>query len=189
MQSKRGIRQLVGLGLLLTALLAISSPAFAHGTPAEAANKKLVVDFYKALNAANADGAMKERIEGIAEKYLGADYVQHSESFAHLPGPGSARDRLVRMFQSMPAMQGMPEPKTLAVMAEGDMVMMLTSREMPAPAGAPAKPAYIFNMFRVAKGHLVEHWDVSSMPLGPGGPPMPPAGVMPPAAELPAQGR
>ena len=93
MQSKRGIRQLVGLGLLLTALLAISSPAFAHGTPAEAANKKLVVDFYKALNAANADGAMKERIEGIAEKYLGADYVQHSESFAHLPGPGSARDR------------------------------------------------------------------------------------------------
>ena len=161
---------LKALGLPLAMWLAAQSPAIAHEEPAEAANRQVVLDFYKALNDADAAGRTKELIPAIAVKYLGADYVQHSEMFASLPGPGSVRDKLVRMFQNMPAMKGMPAPKVVSVMAQGDLVMMLTVRQLPDPASGLLKPAYIFNMFRVKDGQLVEHWDVGSMP-----PPMPPS--------------
>ena len=170
-------RGLVAGGLMLAAGV---SPALAHETAAETANKKVVTDFYKALDAADKDGATKLRIKGIAETYLGPDYVQHSELFAKFPGPGSARDKLIRMFQSMPAMK-LPPAKTLSVMAQGDLVMMLTARDMPDPATGQTTSAYIFNMFRVKNGKLVEHWDVSRQPLGP--PPAMPGTVPPPPSD------
>lgn len=183
------MRHLKHMGLAVAASLAIASPAFAQGAAQEAANKKIVLDFYQAMNDADAAGAMKERIQGIAEKYISPEYVQHAEAFANLPGPGNARDKLIRMFQSMPAMKAPPAPKTIAIMAEGDMVMMLTAREMPDPATGKVKAAYIFNMFRVKGGQLVEHWDVSQMPAGgpggPGGPGMPPGMMPPPGAGAP----
>ena len=173
-------------GILCAVMLATASPALAHDTPAEAANKKVVLDFYQALNAADATGTTKARIQGIAEKYLSPDYVQHAASLVDMPGPGTARDKLVRMFQGMPAMKPMPAPKTIAVMAEGDRVMMLTAREMPDPATGQLKQAYIFNMFRVRDNKLVEHWDVGTptMPSpGAGTPPMPSPGAGAPPSQ------
>lgn len=158
-------RSLVVSGLMFVVGLSTASPVLAHETRAEAANKKVVIDFYDALNAADADGATKVRIKKIAETYLAPDYIQRSELFASLPGPGSARDRLIRMFQNMPAMK-LPPSKTLSVMAEGDLVMMLTARDMPDPITGKVKSTYIFNMFRVRNGMLVEHWDISSQPPG-----------------------
>lgn len=161
-------------GILCAAMLATASPALAHDTPAEAANKKVVLDFYQALNTADATGTTKTRIQAIAEKYLSPDYIQHAAPFVDLPGPGTARDKLVRMFQGMPAMKPMPAPETISVMAEGDRVMMLTARAMPDPATGQLKQAYIFNMFRVKNAKLVEHWDVGTptMPSpGAGAPP------------------
>lgn len=174
------------LGLAAATLLAAASPALAQNTPAEAANKKVVLDFYQALNDAEAARATGERIQGIAEKYISPGYVQHSEMFANLPGPGSARDKLVRMFQGMPPMS-MPPSRTLAVMAEGDRVMLLTARDMPDPATGTSKPNYIFNMFRLKDRQLLEHWSVSEMPSGPrpgaagGGP-----GTRVPGSDMPA---
>lgn len=161
------------------ASLALASPALAHEERGEAANKQLVLDFYQALNDADAAGTTKARIQTIAETYLSPDYVQHAEAFAHLPGPGSARDKLIRMFQTMPTMK-LPPSKTLAVMAEGDLVMMLTTRDMPDPATKGVSQAYIFNMFRVKDGRLVEHWDISPPPPGAGAPGAPPPGALPP---------
>jgi predicted SnoaL-like aldol condensation-catalyzing enzyme len=170
-------RSLGATGLMLAAWLSAASPVLAHETRTEAANKKVVIDFYNALNAADADGATKVRIKGIAETYLAPDYIQRSERFANLPGPGSARDKLIRMFQSMPAIK-LPPSKTLSVMAEGDLVMMLTVRDFPDPATGQKKSTYIFNMFRVRNGMLVEHWDISPQPPGPPPPGMP--GLVPP---------
>jgi len=164
-----------GLGLALVLSLVTASAVSAE-TPAEQANKKLVLDFYAALNQADATHSTKERIQGIAEQFLAPDYRQHSEMFQKLPGPGTARDKLIRMFQSMPPMSqaDMGTPATVAIMAEGDLVMMLTSRVRADPSTSEIKTAYIFNMFRVRGGKLVEHWDVAASPMGgppPGGPP------------------
>ena len=170
------IATLKPVGMAYAALLAAASPAFAHDVPAEAANKQVVLDFYQALNTADASGTTSTQIQAIAEKYLSPDYVQHAEQLADLPGPGTARDKLIRMFQAMPAMKAMPAPRTIAVMAEGDRVMMLTARELPDPATGRLKQAYIFNMFRVKNAKLVEHWDVGTptMPTpGAGAPPTP----------------
>ena len=161
--------------------LALAVPALAENTPTEAANKKVVLDFYAALNEADASHSIKERIPAIAEKFLSPQYTQHT---LLLPGPGSDRDKLVRMFQSRPAMPAgappMPRQRTDAVMAEGDRVMLLTSRDMPDPATGSVKPVYVFNMFRLKDGKLVEHWDINPA-MGP-----PPAG---PAPGAPAPGR
>ena len=163
--------RLGAMGLVLAAALAVAPAATAANTPVEAANKKTVLDFYAALNEATATNSLKERIPGIAEKFLSPAYTQHT---LHLPGPGTDREKLIRMFQSRP-----PEPpagtqapapqRTDAVMAEGDRVMLLTSREQRDPATGETKPVYVFNMFRIKDGKLVDHWDV--MPAGVGPPP------------------
>lgn len=175
--------------LPFVALLAVSSPVLAHDTAAEAANKKVVLAFYQALNDADAAGTTKARIQGIAETYISPAYVQHAEAFANLPGPGSARDKLIRMFQSMPPMK-QPPSRTVEVMAENDMVMLLTARDMPDPAGG-TKPAYIFNMFRVKDGRLAEHWSIVPPPPGMGAAPMTPPGAgvpgTPPSGPVPAR--
>jgi predicted SnoaL-like aldol condensation-catalyzing enzyme len=168
MRPIRLFRKLFGLILAVAVLLGAATPALADNTATEAANKQLVLDFYQALNAADVAGAMPARIQAIAQKYLAPDYVQHSTAFADLPGPGTARDRLIRMFQTRPAMKPLPPATTLALMAEGDRVMMLTARAMPDPATGRDKQAYIFNMFRVRNGQLVEHWDITPIMPPPG---------------------
>lgn len=183
------VRTFRRLSVALFAAAAIGSPALAHETPEELANEQVVLDFYAALNEGDATGTTKERIADIAEKYLSPDYTQHSEQLKNLPGEGSDRDKLIRMFQSMPAMPGPAPspPTTVAIMSEGDLVMMLTSREMTNPATGKTSTSYIFNMFRVKDGKLTEHWDGSSgggaggPPSGAGGPPggMPPGGPPP----------
>jgi predicted SnoaL-like aldol condensation-catalyzing enzyme len=175
MRYASNILRLSGIGVVLAVGLALASTATAANTPTEAANKKTVLDFYAALNAADATHTMKERIPGIAEKYLSPDYKQHT---LFLPGPGTDREKLVRMFQSRPALPpagttAIPKQRTDAVMAEGDRVMLLTSRDQPDPATGELKPSYIFNMFRLKNGKLVEHWDVSPGMAGP------PAGAPP----------
>ena len=179
MHSPSNIFRLNRIGLVLAAGLAMAS-AVAENTPTEAANKKIVLGFYAALNEATASNTMKQRIPAIAEKYLSPEYKQHT---LMLPGPGTDRERLIRMFQSRPAgpppgTAATPPQRTDAVMAEGDRVMLLTSREQRDAATGELKPTYVFNMFRVKDGKLVEHWDVmppgvGPPPAGPGAPPKP----------------
>jgi predicted SnoaL-like aldol condensation-catalyzing enzyme len=162
MSHASNILRLARVGIVLASAWAMASTAVAANTPTEAANKKTVLAFYAALNEATATNTMKQRIQGIAETYLGRDYKQHT---LLLPGPGTDREKLIRMFQSRPpeppAGAAVPPQRTDAVMAEGDRVMLLTSREQRDPATGAVAPSYVFNMFRVKDGKLVEHWDVA----------------------------
>jgi len=181
MRHPSNMLRLSGVALLLAAGLTMALTAAAANTPTEAANKKTVLDFYAALNEADATNSMNERIAAIAQKYLSPDYKQHT---LLLPGSGTDREKLIKMFQSRPprpsaGAAAIPKPRTDAIMAEGDRVMMLTSREQRDPATGELKPSYTFNMFVVKDGKLLEHWDVSPgrmppPPGDPGGPGAPP---------------
>ena len=163
--------------MAMAAVVLAAFPAAAE-TPQEQANEKVVLAFFDALNAGDAAGTTGRDIPIIAEKYLDPSYTQHSEQFKNLPGPGTDRDKLIRMFQSMPPRPAGAGPaamgpqKRIAVMAQGDLVMILFERDMVDSAGA-THPKYIFNMFRVEKGKLTEHWEVADgmgPPPGAGGP-------------------
>ena len=170
--------QLKGLGIAVAAVLLAMSPAGAASyTPSEAVNKKTVLNFYAALNAADATHSMHERIQGIAETYLSPDYIQHGEAFANLPGPGTPRDKLIHFFQALPPLPAsISPPTTVAVMAEADRVILVTARDMPDPATGVTKSSLTWNMFRVIDGKLAEHWDCSP---NMGGPPPEPHGPSP----------
>jgi len=135
--------------------------AQAHDTPQEAANKKLVRDFYTALDDAQIEGTIREKNPGIIEKYIDVDYIQHRE------GGKQGRAGLLESARNAPAparAAGAPNPMAqratlVAIMAEGDRVIQVTSRTMPDPATGGTKPTYIWNMFRIKNGMLAEHWD------------------------------
>jgi predicted SnoaL-like aldol condensation-catalyzing enzyme len=179
-------RFVVRVGLVIAAAVAAVSPAAAH-TPQEQANKQVVLDFYDALNASDAAGTTGADIAVIAETYLDPGYTQHSERLKNLPGPGTDRDKLIRMFQSMPPRPPSAGPaamgpqKRVAVMAEGDLVMLLLQRDMVDAAGV-THANFIFNLFRVKDGKLTEHWDGASGGMGP---PPGAGGAPPPGADRP----
>jgi len=96
------------------------------------------------------------------------NYIQHSETFARF-GQGSAG--LIRLLESrLNAGDSSSEPKlgtsrVLAVMAEGDLVIRVNSRELP---DRSQPPLIIFNLFRIQDGLIAEHWDDMSGNLMPG---------------------
>jgi len=158
--------------------LALSAHAATY-TPQEQANLKLVADFYAALDDADAHADLKQKIRSIAEQYMQADYIQHMEAGKRF---GQGREGFIRMFEQGPAMPAPPAGKApppaqvLSLIANGDIVIRVSSRTMPAAPGAEANPSYIFNMFSIRNGKFAEHWDASSgQALGP-----------PPAAPAPA---
>lgn len=135
--------------------LAAAATSFAADTPEEAANKQLVLDFYRDIEATMATGKMSE-MSKLDAKYLDPGYIQHSVNGQG--GPGKQR-------QAGP-MPKMGPPKLLAITAEGDKVIQVTSRDMTGPDGK-TNETIIFNMFRVKNGKLIEHWDAFGVPSQP----------------------
>lgn len=132
--------------VLLTTILGMGVGQ-AHNTPQEIANKKLVRDFYKAL---------EDRSPGTTEKYIAVDYIQHQE------GGKQGRAGMLEDARANSA-AGLAPPtdraSLVAIIAEGDRVIQVTSRIRPDPATGGSKTVYIWNMFRIEKGMLAEHWD------------------------------
>jgi predicted SnoaL-like aldol condensation-catalyzing enzyme len=162
---------LLAMTALIGAVLPFAAVRSAENTAQEKANMQIVKDFYAALEARSnsPDPDPKPSIREIAAKYMREDYIQHMDS-AQPFGQGS--DGFVRMSESVrdrarsatPAVAPVRPgpPKTLALTAEGDLVLMATERSMPNADGKGSTPGFIFNMFRVKDGKLAEHWDAST---------------------------
>jgi predicted SnoaL-like aldol condensation-catalyzing enzyme len=163
-------------GLLSFGPLAITQAA--TYTAQEAANMKLVADFYAALDEGDAHGDLKQRIRAIAGKYLRPDYIQHMAAAQKYP---QGREGLIQMFEQRPSAPASPvtaalPPATImTLVATGDLVIRVSSRIVPGPQGKAGGPTYIFNMFRIQDGKLAEHWDGSTA-QGMSMPGKPPAG-------------
>lgn len=114
-----------------------------------AANKRLVYDFWREVLEA---GQL-----GRAAAYLDEQYIQHN------PNVASGRAGFVAFFSRFakpaPVAEQVKAP-LVSITAEGDLVVVSFARTLPVP-GSPGKTYTTtgFDMFRVADGKIVEHWD------------------------------
>jgi predicted SnoaL-like aldol condensation-catalyzing enzyme len=153
--------------LLLASLLAVSPLALAqepvtaapdHAAllaspdPVLAANKRLVYDFWREVF----EGGHLE----LADKYLAESYIQHN------PNVPTGRAGFVAFFAKF----AKPEPiadavkaPLVSIVAERDLVILSFAQEHADPADATKKYTTTwFDMFRVADGKIVEHWDAAT---------------------------
>lgn len=154
----------VGCALLTAAVTATPAHAQVAVTPAAnpaallasgdarlAANKQLVADFWREVIEAG-------HLERAAD-YLAEGYVQHN------PNVPTGRDGFVAFFSRFakpkdvaPTIAG----PLVAIVAEGDLVVVSFVSERPDPKDAAKKYTTTwFDMFRVKDGKIVEHWDSS----------------------------
>jgi predicted SnoaL-like aldol condensation-catalyzing enzyme len=134
---------------------AMGSPSVASAeTAREAANKQVVIGYFAALDRLEKlshDEAKKE-LPAVLAKYCRPDYIQHNESMAAY---GQGTVGLMRMFDSAAAGPTLGASHVVTIMAQGDLVTRINTREMPGRAA----PLMIFNLFRLQDGLIAEHWD------------------------------
>jgi predicted SnoaL-like aldol condensation-catalyzing enzyme len=161
----------------MLAVAAVPTVGLAANTPQEAANKQLVLDYYRDIEATVGAGKVSE-LPKVDAKYRHPGYIQHSGGGGG-QGARGAQGREGAAPEGAPGAQGraggaqgaggaapaggpgrMGPPRLLSITAEGDMVNQVTVRTRP---GADGKTSewLIFNLFRVENGKLVEHWDAS----------------------------
>ncbi len=117
--------------------------------PKLAANKKLVFDMWRAI----IQGGHTE----LAPRYFTEDYIQHN------PNVATGRDAMVAFMKSTRPVRPI-QPKitfpVIAIMAEGDLVMVATVSHAPDPENPGHKYAGThFDLFRIENGKIAEHWD------------------------------
>ena len=117
--------------------------------PKLAANKKLVFDMWRAL----IQGGHTE----MAPQYFTEGYIQHN------PNVATGRDAMVAYMKGTRPVRPI-EPKitfpVIAIMAEGDLVMIATVSYADDPEAPGRKYAGThFDMFRIENGKIAEHWD------------------------------
>ncbi|EIZ78109.1 hypothetical protein WSK_3322 [Novosphingobium sp. Rr 2-17] len=129
------------------------------------ANVAIVKRFLSDLRAAMMTGDAA-KIRAVAERYMAADYIQHSSAFP--PGREGYITAMTKFnFNAPPGAGGRPPgaggpppgaggmPKDLQFVGNRDYVMWMS--EAP-PGPGSTSPSYAFNAFRISKGKLVEHW-------------------------------
>jgi len=114
-----------------------------------AANKRLVYDFWREVF----EGGHME----LADKYMAESYIQHN------PMVPTGRAAFVEAFgkRVKPApIEARVKAPLVAVVAEGDLVVLSFARELDDPKDAGKKYSSTwFEMFRIENGRIAEHWD------------------------------
>ncbi len=96
-----------------------------------------------------------------APKYLTKRYIQHH------PGVPSGLEPVMKFFANMPK-KPIPKPnewktKVVSVVAEGDLVVVATVRELKDAKGNAYTTTW-FDMWRIKDGKADEHWDGAELP-------------------------
>jgi predicted SnoaL-like aldol condensation-catalyzing enzyme len=146
----------VACALLVGAPAAAQVPVEPHSAPLTllessdatlAANKKLVFDFWRTVLVAH-------HVDRAAE-FLAEDYIQHN------PNVATGRAAFVEFFGQFPRAPIEPQIDGLvSIVAERDVVVLAFRRELPdlENEGQTYTTTW-FDMFRIADGKIVEHWD------------------------------
>jgi predicted SnoaL-like aldol condensation-catalyzing enzyme len=122
-------------------LLTLQSVSFAADSVAEA-NKKLVLAFY--------DAALIKMDVESARTYLGEKYIQHN------PTAPDGVEGVIGLIKFLKEKMPQRTSSIKRVIAEGDLVVLhVHSKPTPSDRGTA-----IIDIFRVANGKIVEHWDV-----------------------------
>ena len=134
---------LVALAALLTGCASVDRSQVEASRMASltAANKKLVVDFYRVVFIE------KRVVEGF-ERFVAPEYIQHNPLLA------TGREPAVKFLGPRATREAVTDIKR--VIAEGDLVVLhVHSRTNLSDRGRA-----VIDIFRVADGKIVEHWDV-----------------------------
>ena len=124
-------------------------PLLASADPALAANKKLVYDFWREVF----EGGHMEHVD----RYLAEGYIQHN------PNVKTGRAAFVEFFKPLAKPKDI-QPRIAAplvsIVAERDLVILSFVEPTKDPKDASkVSTTTWFDMFRVADGKIVEHWD------------------------------
>ena len=136
------MKKVISLFLLAIVFAAGQETARAQAVPHNA-NERLVLDFYNlAFNAHQPAEA--------AQRYIGSTYIQHNPLVAN--GAAPFVQHFSEFFKQHPA----SKLDMVRVISEGDLVVVHSKfTSGPEEAGQA-----IIDIFRIAGGKLVEHWDV-----------------------------
>ncbi|RYG22836.1 hypothetical protein EON82_15910 [bacterium] len=130
---------------------------FTSSDPKLHANKQVVLHIVRDLLEA---GHWKD-----APKYLSERYLQHN------PMVASGLKPVMEFFGRMPERPfpkaGEWKTKVVSVVAEGDLVVVATVRELPRPDGGGTYTTTWFDMWRIQDGKADEHWDGATLPARP----------------------
>ena len=155
-------KYIIAIAVVLSAL--ISNQAFAQlpviplanqksllqsNDPKLAANKKLVYDCWREVLEAG-------HLE-LVDKYLAESYMQHN------PNVPTGRKGFVELFSKFAKPQAIVDTikaPVVAIIAEGDLVVISFSEKLPEPTDSSKTYTTTWiDMFRVENGKLAEHWD------------------------------
>ena len=153
------LSSLSGVALAQEAVVGVADPdsLFISADPHLNVNKQAAYHIMKDLLEAN----HWEQ----ADKWLTAEYHQHN------PNVASGRDGVVKFFTSIRKPSPVPQhmkTKIVAVVAEGDLVIVVTPRKLPNPKDPAAKyTTSWFDMWRFKDGKADEHWDGATIAAPP----------------------
>lgn len=152
-----------GLGLLGgLAALSMSAPAAAADsapvtTAQMEANKRLVLDFWRVVIEA-------KDLSHVAD-YMAPDLVQHNPTMTNGIAGFAAFSRTFWKGQSTRPVEPVLRNPPAMVLAEGDLVQLVFRRPTPDPVRPETTyDRFTFDLYRVAGGKIVEHWDNVTKP-------------------------
>ena len=159
----RLVRRLLPLlaATLVTAPVFAQDPVTASSTPpaelAKSSDKKLEANKMLALNIRRE--VLEARHVESVDKYYAPGLIQHNPTFGNgLEAMKQAIGRGGPPKDIQPTVQG----RITALIAEGDLVVVISPRELTDPKDPSKKYTTAgFDMYRIQGGKVVEHWDAA----------------------------